>query len=288
MMTEQRTIAVRAPAKINLFLRVVGRRRDGYHEIYSLIQTVNLFDEIELTTKASGIDLTCDVPGLPVDESNLVCRACRLLQEHTRLDGGVDIRLRKRIPIGSGLGGGSSDAAATLKGIRELYGLRLSDGELARIGSRIGSDVPLFFSRGQALISGRGEVVEETSLPTDYRVALVVPDFSVSTSWAYSQLRILLTSFSPVPTFHSDKRGQEFYKSLSDIGNDFADLVVGENPEVGVAMDDLRRAGAQHVGLSGSGSAFYGLFGMESDLDMETLFSDRIGWKLFNLRPVCF
>jgi 4-diphosphocytidyl-2-C-methyl-D-erythritol kinase len=211
-----------------------------------------------------------------------------LLDREIGLPEGVSIALEKRIPVGAGLGGGSSDAAATLKGLNHLFKLGLQSLELAALAEKLGSDVTLFFSTGQCLITGRGEVVETVKLPTDYSVLLILPDFPISTAWAYRQLRFPLTRRIARPTFmieNTDSR--RFYKSLTDIGNDFVDIIVHEHPQVETVMSRLRLAGASVVQLSGSGSAFFGLFEREPDVDVNALFGNRIGWKALILNPVC-
>lgn len=286
-MTVPDSIRIEAPAKINLFLKVLGRRADGYHDIYSLVQTVDLFDALTFTRAKLGISLKCDSDDVPKDESNLVWKAAALLHRKMGLPAGVKIELHKRIPVGAGLGGGSSDAAATLKGLNNLFELGLQGRELAALAVELGSDVPLFFSTGQCLISGRGEVVETVRLPTNYRILLILPDFRISTSWAYQQLRFPLTRSVPQPTFNlGNMTSQSFYKSLTDIGNDFMDIVVHEHPDLEMVISKLRLAGAPLVQLSGSGSAFFGLFEREPDIDVNALFGDRIGWKALILNPV--
>ncbi len=286
-MTAPDSLRIETPAKINLFLKILGRRPDGYHDIYSLVQTVDLYDVLTFTRANSGISLNCDSDDVPSDESNLVWKAASLLGRKIGLPAGVRIELQKRIPVGAGLGGGSSDAAVTLKGLNILFGLGLDGRELAALAEELGSDVPLFFSTGQCLISGRGEIVERVKLPTSYRIVLILPDFSISTSWAYRQLRFPLTRRIPRPTFIIENAtSQSFYKSLKDIGNDFMDIIVHEHPDVEMVMNKLRLAGAPVVQLSGSGSAFFGLFEREPDVDVNALFGDRIGWKVLNLNPV--
>jgi 4-diphosphocytidyl-2-C-methyl-D-erythritol kinase len=286
--TAPNSVRIEAPAKINLFLRVLGRRPDGYHDVYSLVQTVSLFDVLTFTRAESGISLNCDSNEVPCDERNLVWKAAVLLDREIGLPEGVSIALEKRIPVGAGLGGGSSDAAATLKGLNHLFKLGLQSLELAALAEKLGSDVTLFFSTGQCLITGRGEVVETVKLPTDYSVLLILPDFPISTAWAYRQLRFPLTRRIARPTFmieNTDSR--RFYKSLTDIGNDFVDIIVHEHPQVETVMSRLRLAGASVVQLSGSGSAFFGLFEREPDVDVNALFGNRIGWKALILNPVC-
>jgi 4-diphosphocytidyl-2-C-methyl-D-erythritol kinase len=272
------SLSIKAPAKINLFLKVLGKRPDGYHEIYSLVQAVSLYDTLVLSQlPKSGIDLVCESDSVPSDATNLVWQAAELVDREIGLPGGLRIELRKQIPVGAGLGGGSSDAAATLVGLNRLFGLDMPANRLTELAGRLGSDVPLFLGSGQSVISGRGEIVENVELPLDYKVLLIVPDFSVSTSWAYSRLRFPLTTISDKPTFSTEGTGRSFYKSLAAIGNDFVDVIVREHPDVSEGLELLRQADAEHVGLTGSGSAFFGLFDTELAVEMNTFFERRIG-----------
>ncbi|MFH2054888.1 MAG: 4-(cytidine 5'-diphospho)-2-C-methyl-D-erythritol kinase [bacterium] len=281
------SLTLQAPAKINLFLKVLRRRADGYHDIYSLLQMVSLYDDLEMSRIEQGIELEVVGADLAADESNLVWRAAALIKERTEFPGGLRIRLTKRIPIGAGLGGGSSDAAAILLAIREMFDLRIGDPELSGWASELGSDVPFFLSSGQAIISGRGEIVEEVELPTDYQVVLIAPNFSVSTAWAYEQLKIPLTRDSTPPSFKIGTRRQGFYRQLQQIGNDFESVVATEFPAIRVQLDGLRRAGAGYAALSGSGSALFGLFAGDLTPDALATMKTSPDARLFVVRPVC-
>src|ERR1051326_3197588 len=176
-----------APAKINLSLRVLSRRPDGFHEIKTLIAPISLYDKIDIERQNRWIDFTCDDPTLSTGDDNLVVRAAKLFFERTKLKSGVSIKLEKKIPHGAGLGGGSSDAAATLRGLNELFEAKLSHEELARLGSTIGSDVPFFLFESAAACKGRGELVEPTKLKKKLSLLLLKPVFGVSSAWAYSR-----------------------------------------------------------------------------------------------------
>src|SRR5262249_22987411 len=153
-------VEIRAPAKVNLFLEVLAKRPDGYHEIATLLVSITLFDTLEFKEEASGkILLQCDHPELGTGPENLICKAAELLRKHCKVASGARIRLKKRIPLAAGLAGGSSDAAATLAGLNELWQLGLSTTELAELGAKIGSDVAFFFAGGAAWCTGRGEIV---------------------------------------------------------------------------------------------------------------------------------
>jgi 4-diphosphocytidyl-2-C-methyl-D-erythritol kinase len=179
-------LVVRAPAKINLTLDVLGRRPDGYHALRSVMQTLELHDTLELRP-APAIRFACDVPAL-AGEDNLVPRAARLLRTATGYAGGVDVTLHKRIPVNAGLGGGSSDAAATLLALNRLWGLALTPERLAELGAALGSDVPFFFYAPLALVSGRGEVVEALPPAPPAFVVLLQPPCGLSTAQVFAAL----------------------------------------------------------------------------------------------------
>jgi 4-diphosphocytidyl-2-C-methyl-D-erythritol kinase len=176
-------VRVWAPAKVNLFLEVLGRRPDGYHELATLMTAVSLYDTLELTGLPSGeVRLTCDHPSLPTGPENLVWRAVELVRQRTGRRDGVAVRLRKRIPLAAGLAGGSSDAAATLAGLNRLWHLGWGREQLANLGAQLGSDVAFFFSTPAAWCTGRGEVVEPLRLGRPLDFVLVCPPVGLSTA----------------------------------------------------------------------------------------------------------
>jgi 4-diphosphocytidyl-2-C-methyl-D-erythritol kinase len=186
-MTEKlRVMQVLAPAKINLSLRVLGRRADGFHEIESLIAPISLYDKLEIERQSRWIDFSCDDASIPGGDENLVMRAAKGFFAATNIKSGVSIKLRKQIPHGAGLGGGSSDAAAVLIGLNEIFETNLSREALATIAAAIGSDVPFFLLQSAAVCKGRGEFVTPARLAKRLSILLLKPAFSVSTGWAYS------------------------------------------------------------------------------------------------------
>lgn len=182
---------LQAPAKINLSFAIKGRRDDGFHEIETLMAPISLCDRltIERGKATEGVKFSCDDPSVPKGEENLVVRAARLLQERAKIGAGIEIGLEKNIPHGAGLGGGSSDAAATLLGLNELFETRLDQKTLIELAAEIGSDVPFFILGSAATCRGRGEIVEPASLPARFNLLLVKPDFGVPTPWAYERWR---------------------------------------------------------------------------------------------------
>src|ERR1700724_3137836 len=177
---------VLAPAKINLSLKILGRRNDGFHEIETLISPISLADKIDIEPQSRWIDFSCDDPTLPGGDENLAVRAAKVFFEKTKIARGIGIKLHKKIPHGAGLGGGSSDAAATLRALNQLFETRLSPEELPELGSAIGSEVPFFLFESAALCTGHGEIVQPTQLKKKLSILLLKPGFSVATAWAYS------------------------------------------------------------------------------------------------------
>ncbi len=182
---------VLAPAKVNLSLRILGPRSDGFHEIETLIAPVSLCDEIQIVRRGGKerIELKCDDPSVPKGDDNLAVRAANLFFEKTKVDGGIYIELKKKIPHGAGLGGGSSDAASTLLALNELFGTKLPREALAKMAGATGSDVPFFIFQCAAVCKGRGELVSPTRLREQLSVLLLKPEFGVPTQWAYSHWR---------------------------------------------------------------------------------------------------
>jgi 4-diphosphocytidyl-2-C-methyl-D-erythritol kinase len=187
MTTEMQSMQIQAPAKINLSLRILGRRADGFHEIETFIAPISLYDEIEIEKKGHSIDFQCDDPSIPIGKENLVVRAVEVFSAATGSSAGVAIRLRKRIPHGAGLGGGSSNAASALLALNELFDTQLPREALAKMAESIGSDVPFFIFQSAALCRGRGELVSPQKLPEVFSLLLVKPQFGVPTASAYGR-----------------------------------------------------------------------------------------------------
>lgn len=256
-------LVLKSPAKINLGLQVLGKRPDGYHEIRTILQEIELHDLLYLSEMEEGIQLRCSDPRLPIDDRNLAFKAARLVKEKTGFSGGVKIYLDKKIPIGGGLGGGSSNAACVIKGLNQLWGLRLTLEEMQNLGAEIGSDVPFFISGGTALATGRGEKIWPLSPLPETWLIVITPDLEISTLWAYKNLNLELTNFSINSNviLPEDERNEWFSRVLEGKWiNSFEDLVIREYPVVGEAKKLLEQVGARWVSLSGSGSSVFGIF----------------------------
>ena len=258
-MAELGAVRIRAPAKINLFLRVLAREVTGYHQIETLFAAVDLCDELQLERRDRGVSI--DVRGADVgpDDENLACRAARRLLEEVGTGGGVHIRLRKVIPAGAGLGGGSSDGGATLRGLNLLLGGPLSRPSLVRLAGELGADVAFFASGvGRALAWGRGERLMPLPAGDDLAVLLALPSVSVSTVEAYQRLgpvpRATPSLLDPA-VFESSERFREVSV------NDFEPSVFGRHPELGALRKQMAtQEGALLARLSGTGGAVFALF----------------------------
>ncbi|HXF91517.1 MAG TPA: 4-(cytidine 5'-diphospho)-2-C-methyl-D-erythritol kinase [Nitrospiraceae bacterium] len=258
-------VRVCAPAKINVILRVLDRRPDGYHNLWSVMQTVALEDELRLRVRAgqAGVMLQCDDPTLPTDHRNLVSRAATLALERAGLNVGLEIELMKRIPHGAGLGGGSSDAAATIQGMNRLLGLGWTVARMAELGQQVGSDVPFFFFAPSALVTGRGEIVKPLRLKGARWVVLVNPGFPIDTRWAYERLsatrsgaRSLSSALRAVETWEA----VTWEELLPLVENDFEAAVFPEHGVLHTIKTRLLSQGAEAALLSGSGSTVFGVF----------------------------
>lgn len=253
-----------APAKINLYLKVLYKRPDGYHEIDTVMQAVSLFDRLNFSPD-SKIRVLTKGRRIPT-EDNLVTKALRLLQEYTGLKKGIRVVIEKKIPIAAGLGGGSSDAATALLGACRLWQIPLSTSELGYLGAQIGSDVPFFFSSGQARARGRGEKLAELSLPADYSIALACPHFAVSTPWAYQALNLSLTSECKgdnfLPTGKKRVVGEDPRSSPHALpfSNDLEAPVIRRFPEIERIKKAFASAGFEPVLMSGSGPTVWAAF----------------------------
>ncbi len=258
-----------APAKINLYLKVLYKRPDGYHEIDTVMQAVSLFDRLTFHPD-SKIRILTKGRRIP-QKDNLVTKALLLLLEYTGLKKGIRVVIEKKIPMAAGLGGGSSDAAAALLGACRLWQLPLSISELSYLGAQLGSDVPFFFTSGQARARGRGEKLAELSLPTDYSMALACPHFAVSTPWAYQALNLSLTSAKNGNNFLATEikssvgeDPRRFPRALP-FSNDLEAPVVRRFREVEEIKKAFLAAGLGPVLMSGSGPAVLAVLPEKTD-----------------------
>ena len=282
------SVALHAFAKINLGLRILGKRPDGYHEIRTLYQTVDLHDnlEVKLLPGEEGVDVKCVYPGVPSGRGNLVYQACQLWKHARGFNGRIEVHLKKQIPPGSGLGGASSDAAATLVGLEHLGGDRLDLATRLRFAARLGSDVPLFLLGGRVLGCGRGEEVYPLDDLPRRHCLVVFPSFSLSTREAYREVARRLTkrrAASRMSAFGVWSRVP--LETWGPAENDFEQVVFAKWPELGELKRQLIRAGAETALLTGSGSAVYAIFDSAPKL-LRASKSIPAGWRAFRTRTL--
>lgn len=285
-------LSVKSYAKINLALKVVGKRPDGFHDLCSVFQSVSLCDRMTFNPRDDGrIILVCNDPSIPSDGRNLAVRAAESLSLWSGKNSGlasrprgVTIRLNKRIPAGAGLGGGSSNAATTLRVLCKLWNIKgLTSGKLVRLAAEIGSDVPFFLEGGTCLVTGRGEHVRRMKDLPRLHVVIVFPGFQVPTAWAYSRLNLALTKRSGyskimVRSFGSAD-GPARIASL--LCNDLERPVISRHRRIEAAKRELVEAGAFGSIMSGSGSAVFGIF--------KDVVSARKAWGCLRSRwPGCY
>jgi 4-diphosphocytidyl-2-C-methyl-D-erythritol kinase len=244
-------------AKLNLYLRVVGRRPDGFHELETVMQELALADEIRFEADET-LSLSVDVPGLPVDESNLVIRAARLLAGEAGVPAAARIALSKRIPLGGGLGGGSSNAAATLRGLDRLWDLHTPPEDLHRLAAGLGSDVAFFLHGGAALCRGRGEIVTPVPAASGLPYVLLLPSFGCPTAEVYERLSFDLTTRPPDVQHVLSALEQGDVEALASlVYNDLTEPARQVRPELGMLAESAGRIAGAPVHLSGSGSTLF-------------------------------
>jgi 4-diphosphocytidyl-2-C-methyl-D-erythritol kinase len=280
------TLTVKSYAKINLCLWVLKKREDGYHEIFSVMQAIDLHDEVTLHRARRGIVIQCDHPHVPKDHNNLAHQAADLLFAETNLKGGVRIDIKKQIPVSAGLGGGSSNAAFTLKGMNRLFDLKLSSQKLHSLASRIGSDVPFFLYSGQAVAKGRGERIVPTELYKDYWLVLVCPNVMISTHRVYQDAKIDLTRDESAINFTLCDNKDGFFETLRRFDNDLEKVVIGGHTVIGQIKRTLESSGAIKSSMSGSGPAVYGVFDRKSQAEEVANKLTPGDWHTFLTRPI--
>jgi len=274
------TMTLHAPAKVNLYLRVLGKRPDGYHEIETIFERIALFDKITLRSlKSNEIKISCDNPGVPKGKNSLACRAAELLKNEFGITKGIGVKIAKQIPIAAGLGGGSSDAACILKGINKLWKLRLGPDELCGFGKRLGADVSFFIGNSSfAAGTGRGDEIAPIRWRKKFWHLLITPPVKLLSGDIYRAKRKIGT----VPIFRA-KNGNRPYFS-----NDLEEIVLKKAPLVAKLKAALEEIGLTHSLVSGSGPSMFSLFGRRKEavrakiaLKRRFPFVRNKGWKIF-------
>ncbi len=276
-------ITLKSPAKINWSLYVLNRRYDGYHNIISLMQCIDLYDSL-IFENSDKIELFSNIK-INADE-NIILKAVKVLQEYTCIKSGVKITLEKKIPIGAGLGGGSSNAAYTLMGLNQLWDLKLNNSELIKLSTMIGSDVPFFFHCPMAIVEGKGDILTPLHIKKSYILLLVKPFISISTAWAYREISskgfvykdIELTktvdNINNIKLIYNALKTGDIATMKSLIKNDFESVVTKKYPIISDIKIKMMQAGAAFALMSGSGSTVFGLFdNKEKALSASKIFS---------------
>lgn len=274
------TIHILSPAKINLFLRVIGKRPDGYHELETLMCRISLYDQITLRFAGERISVQCNLPEVPENETNLAYKAARLFMEECNTSAGVVISIDKTIPVGAGLGGGSSNAAAVLSALNRHFKYPFSEKQLMIMGGRIGADIPFFIFQKPALATGIGERLRHFSGLFPYHVLLIDPRIHVSTAEVYNNLNLGLTKSEK--KLKDSAANKDEFDVASHLRNDLETVTERWHSDIGAAKQALLNHGAKGALMSGSGSAVFGLFSGEKELQRaHDHLSGNKRWRFF-------
>ena len=260
-------IELKARAKINLSLDVVRRREDGYHEVKMIMQTVDLYDELTIRKrKEPGIKITTNAGDIPVNEDNLIYMTANMMMENYQIQSGVEVYLKKVIPVAAGMAGGSTDAAATFIGINELFELQIPKEELMEMAVKIGADVPYCIMGGTALSEGIGEILTPLPNPPQCFLVIAKPDIYVSTKYVYENLRANDLEHHPdidaMITSIKDKNLPELAQLMENV---LENVTVVEYPIIEEIKDTMKRCGALNALMSGSGPTVFGIFDSEEN-----------------------
>jgi 4-diphosphocytidyl-2-C-methyl-D-erythritol kinase len=274
---ERLRLLVKAPAKINLSLDVLHKRPDGYHEVKMVMTTIDLADRIELIPRTDdAIQIISQNRFVPDDHRNLAYQAAKLLKETFSIKQGVSISITKHIPVAAGLAGGSSDAAATLRGLNKLWNLGLTLDELAELGAQIGSDVSFCVYGGTAIATGRGEKITPIPSPPPCWVVLAKPSIGVSTAEVYRNLKVEEVTHPDVDAMVEAIGRQDYFAICQLVGNVLEEVTLKKHPEVAHIKEQMRRFGADAVLMSGSGPTVFGL--VQHDSRMQRIYNGLRGF----------
>ncbi len=257
-------MTVNAPAKINLILDITGKLENGYHSIKTVMQTLELCDTITVNKANTGITISCNNPNIPVNEKNIAFKAAEKMMELYKIPGGVKIHINKKIPVAAGLAGGSTDCAAVLCAINELFSLGIDDITLKQIGTELGADVPFCIQKGTVLCEGIGEILTPLEPYTEKTVLLVKPDFGVSTQWVYKNLDLNNITHPDTDSFIAEY-SNNIQKSYQYMGNILEQVTASEYSEINTIKNKMTELGAEFSMMSGSGPTVFGLFKSDED-----------------------
>jgi 4-diphosphocytidyl-2-C-methyl-D-erythritol kinase len=274
---------VKAPAKINLYLEIINKRQDGYHNIESVMHTVSLFDILEFSeTELNKIELVCENSELSNPEKNIVYKATKVFKEKYNINKGIKIKLTKNIPMGAGLGGGSSDAAATILALNKIWQVNDDIKNLEALGAALVADVPFFMTGGVAKISGIGDIVEKINTKLNLDFVLVKPNFGVSTPYAYSKVKFPLTNIRKIDNIITSlEKGMFDFESAKDLFfNRFEDFIFDEYQEIKQIRKVLEDLGCASL-MSGSGATVFGLVHDKRNIDFILNELKKCGWNIW-------
>lgn len=259
-------ISVKALAKINLGLDVIRRREDGYHEVCMVMQTIHLYDRLDIVKNTSGnITMETNISFLPTNENNLVYKAAKLLCDEFDIKDGIHVNLQKRIPVAAGMAGGSTDAAAVLYGVNKIFDLGLSTQELMDRGVKIGADVPYCIMRGTALAEGIGEKLSPLPPMVKCPVLIAKPGINVSTKFVYENLKLNEHTVHPdMQKLIADIKEKDLNKIARDMGNVLETVTIPAYPVIAEMKEHMMEHGAVGAMMSGSGPTVFGLFDDEN------------------------
>ena len=253
-------ISLKAPAKVNLFLEILGKRDDGFHEIETIMQEIDLADSLQFEETQEGVTLECNDKNIPANQDNLVCKAANLILEECGIKKGVLINLEKNIPVGAGLGGGSSDAATTLKALNSLWKVGLNNEELMEFAAKLGSDIPFFINGKTALCRGRGELITPVEVRNRMDYIILFPRVHISTETIYKNLKIDLTKKRKDVSFFLDALKYSEVAGISKLlFNRLEEIIFATYPDLLQVKSTLESFDFCGLSISGSGSAFFGL-----------------------------
>ena len=263
-------VTIHPCAKINLGLTITGKRPDGYHTLETLFLPVQLYDTLSLYRRKRKIILSCDPPVVPDGPENLVLKAVEkyfTAWNSSERVSGVSILLKKRIPVGGGLGGGSSDAAYTLRGLQQLFGYPLNENHIRRLAVELGADVPFFLESRACLAGGIGDILIPYKIEIPGWIVLAWPDVSISTKEVFRDVKFNLTKDNSLITLFTSQKLGNIYSVLSRVTNELELVVFPKYPQLERLKESFFRLGAEYASLSGSGSTVYGLFPKKNDAE---------------------
>ncbi|MCA6069587.1 MAG: 4-(cytidine 5'-diphospho)-2-C-methyl-D-erythritol kinase [Endomicrobium sp.] len=273
-------INLKAPAKINLFLEIKHKRQDGYHNLESIMQTVSLYDELSFELTNRDISLECNNKNLACDETNVVYKTITAVKTRFNIDSGVKIYLKKGIPMEAGLGGGSSDAAATLEALVKLWNIKIAKSELEQIAATLGADVPFFLTGGTALCEGIGEIVTPLKKIDNLNVVLVNPGFGIPTAGVYKKIKFPLTNQVRIHTIKSLICDGSFntQNAFNSCFNRLEEFVFPDYPEIIKIKSVLNKLGCVSL-MSGSGGTVFGIFDSNTKIEAVKFCLNKCNWE---------